>query len=341
MSLRTRTSSVPQVSRPRVPSRIPIARIPQPRENRMAATWQLAKPARIARALRTAQSRNSGGWFVAGASGDVGRTQSVTRTIAGREVVFWRSSVGALVAGPGACPHLGALLDKCPVVDGTMYCRWHGFALTQGGDQTWSPYRAYDDGVLIWVGLPTDGEVATDLPALAARPPLLESVSAVIAKPGICEPQDVIANRLDPWHGSWFHPYAFSHLVVDDDASSDQALVVDVTFRLSRTWGVPVRAEFTSPDSRTIVMHITEGEGRGSVVETHATPLGLGPDDRPRTMVTEATIAYSDRTGFQVARWLSPLVRPGIRHTARKLWVDDLAYAERRYELRQRGEFPG
>jgi hypothetical protein len=58
-------------------------------------------------------------------------------------------------------------------------------------------------------------------------------------------------------------------------------------------------------------------------------------------MVTEATIAYSDRPGFQVARWLSPLVRPGIRHTARMLWVDDLAYAERRYELRQRGEFPG
>ena len=341
MSLRTRTSPLPQVPRPRVRSRIPIARVPQPRENRMAATWRLAKPARIAAALRTAQSRNSGGWFVAGASSDVGRKESVTRTIAGREVVFWRNSGGNLVAGPGACPHLGALLDKCPVVDGTMYCRWHGYALTQGGDPTWSPYRAYDDGVLIWVGLPTDGEAATDRPALPARPPLLESVSAVIAKPGICEPQDVIANRLDPWHGSWFHPYAFSHLVVDDDASDDQVLVVNVTFRLSRTWGVPVRAEFTCPDSRTIVMHITEGEGAGSVVETHATPLGLGGDGRPRTMVTEATIAYSDRPGFQVARLLTPLVRPGIRHTARKLWVDVLAYAERRYELRQRGEFPG
>jgi hypothetical protein len=107
-----------------------------------------------------------------------------------------------------------------------------------------------------------------------------------------------------------------------------------------RTWGVPVRAEFTCPDSRTIVVHITEGEGMGSVVETHATPLGLRPDGRRRTMVTEATIAYSDRPGFPVARWLSRLLRPGIRHTARKLWVDDLAYAERRYKLRQRGEFP-
>ena len=73
-------------------------------------------------------------------------------------------------------------------------------------------------------------------------------------------PEDVIANRLDPWHGSWFHQYTFSHIVVDDDASNDHLLVVDVTFRLTRTWGVPVRAEFSCPDSRTIVMHITEGE---------------------------------------------------------------------------------
>ena len=86
---------------------------------------------------------------------------------------------------------------------------------------TWSPYRAYDDGVLIWVGLPTAGETPTERPTLPPRPPLTESVTAVIADPGVCEPQDVIANRLDPWHGSWFHPYAFSHLVVDDEASDE------------------------------------------------------------------------------------------------------------------------
>jgi nitrite reductase/ring-hydroxylating ferredoxin subunit len=145
MSLRTPTSPPRQVSRPGVRSRIPIARIPQPRESRMATTWRLAKLARIAADLRTAQSRNSGGWFVAGDSGDIGRKESVARTIAGREVLFWRNSAGELVAGPGACPHLGALLDKCPVMDGTMYCRWHGFALTETGDQTWRPYGAYCD----------------------------------------------------------------------------------------------------------------------------------------------------------------------------------------------------
>jgi Rieske [2Fe-2S] domain len=112
MSLRTPTSSLPRLSRANVRSRIPISRVPQPRENRMATTWRLAKSARIAAALRVAQSRNSGGWFVAGSSVDVGRKESLTRTIAGREVVFYRKSAGGLVAGPGACPHLGALLEN-------------------------------------------------------------------------------------------------------------------------------------------------------------------------------------------------------------------------------------
>jgi hypothetical protein len=71
MSLRTRTSSLPQVSKPNVRSRIPLSRVPQPRENRMPTTWRLAKPARIAAALQMAQSRDSGGWFVAGSSVDV------------------------------------------------------------------------------------------------------------------------------------------------------------------------------------------------------------------------------------------------------------------------------
>lgn len=341
MSLRTRTSALPVPIREQIRARIPISRVPQPREDRMTATWRLAKPGRIAGALKVSQEQNSGGWFVAGQSSDVGRKESVTRTIAGREIVLWRNADGELVAGPGACPHLGALLDRCPVMDGTMYCRWHGLAFTEQGDRTWSPFRAYDDGVLLWVGLPTEGEIPTDGPSLPPRPPMVGSVAAVITQIGICEPQDVIANRLDPWHGSWFHPYAFSHLVVDDEASDHHTLVVDVTFRLSRTWGVPVKAEFSCPDTRTIVMRIVEGEGTGSIVETHATPLGVDDEGRPMTMITEATIAYSDRPGFQVARWLSPVLKPSIRRTARQLWIDDLDYAERRYDLRQRGEFPG
>ena len=63
---------------------------------------------------------------------------------------------------------------------------------------------------------------------------------------------------------------------------------------------MPVIAEFTVPEPRTVVMHIVEGQGVGSVVETHATPLGASvPTAGPTTAVIEAVIAQSDRTGFQ------------------------------------------
>jgi hypothetical protein len=58
-------------------------------------------------------------------------------------------------------------------------------------------------------------------------------------------------------------------------------------------------------------------------------------------MVTDATVPESHRPEFAVARWMSPPPRPGIRRTARKLGVDDLAYALRRYGLKKRCDFPG
>ena len=76
-------------------------------------------------------------------------------------------------------------------------------------------------------------------------------------------------------------------------------------------------------------MTIVDGEGTGSVVETHATPIAAG-----RTAVIEATLATSERPGFghalKLARWL----RPAINARAARLWVEDIAYAERRYQLR-------
>jgi len=153
----------------------------------------------------------------------------------------------------------------------------------------------------------------------------------------------VVANRLDPWHGSWFHPYSFANLRVlsapppdcaEDRAESDDRFVVEVAYRVAGSLGVPVIAEFRCPEPRTVLMTIVEGEGAGSVVETHATPLGTGPDGAPRTAVIEATLAYSARPGFAVARAAAPVLRPLIRRAAARLWRDDLAYAERRYALR-------
>ncbi len=321
--------------------RVPVRRLPAERRNRLEGTWRQARPDRIRASFEESQRKDPGGWYVVGESRSLGRNRSLVRTVSGREVALWRGQDGRLLAGPGSCPHLGALLDDCEVMGGRMYCRWHGLSLGADGQAGWSPFPAHDDGVLSWVRLPAPGEVPTGRPTLTARPPAAESIAAVISVRGVCEPADIVANRLDPWHGTWYHPYAFSHLAVDDSATDEHRLTVDVTFRLSRSWGVPVRAEFACPDARTIVMTIIEGEGAGSVVETHATPIGADFRGRPLTVMTEATIAHSGRAGFALARRAARLVRPTVAATASKLWVDDLAYAERRWQLRSRGECYG
>ncbi|WP_010468097.1 DUF5914 domain-containing protein [Streptomyces somaliensis] len=312
--------------------------------DRQPPTWREARPALIADALRRASARPSGNWFVVGASRDVAAGRPYGRTVAGTEVVLWRARDGALRAGPGACPHLGAPLRDSRVVCGTLRCHWHGLALDGGPFAGWEPFPAYDDGVLVWVRLDAaGGEEPLERPAVPERPEPGGAVDAVFTAVGRCEPQDVVANRLDPWHGSWFHPYSFVGLRVlgEPDGGARDAFAVEVAFRVAGRLVVPVRAEFTAPGPRTVVMRITEGEGAGSVVETHATPLTAPGSPRPTTAVVEAVVAASDRRGFAMARAAAPLLRPLMRRAAGRLWRDDLAYAERRRELRADGRFPG
>ncbi|MFE0029338.1 DUF5914 domain-containing protein [[Kitasatospora] papulosa] len=316
-----------------------------PRWDRQAPTWREAKPAVIAEALKRSAARPSGNWYVVGASRELeARDRPYGRTIAGTEVVLWRTGDGEMRAGPGECPHLGAPLREGRVACGTLLCRWHGLGLDGGPFAGWEPYPLHDDGVLVWVRLDrAGGETPLDRPVVPARPLPGAAVDAVYTAVGRCEPEDVVANRLDPWHGSWFHPYAFVGLRVagtPEDGEED-AFAVDVSFKVAGRLVVPVRAEFTAPGPRTVVMHITDGEGTGSVVETHATPLTAPGAAEPRTAVVEAVVAASDRRGFALARAVAPVLRPLMRRTAGRLWRDDLAYAERRWSLRSTGRFPG
>ncbi|MFC9931801.1 DUF5914 domain-containing protein [Streptomyces sp. NPDC127190] len=326
------------------PRRIPLSlrRSPVPWD-RQRPTWREAKPALIAQALKRAEARASGNWYVVGASAAVRRDRPLARTVAGEEVVVWPTADGRLVGGPGMCPHLGAPLRDSPVRCGALVCQWHGLALDGRPYAGWTPLPVHDDGVLVWVRLDAaGGETPTDSPVVPPRPERERALTAVYTGTGVCEPEDVLANRLDPWHGAWFHPYSFVDLtVVGTPEDGDDALTVDVSFKVAGRLVVPVRAVFTAPGPRTVVMRITRGEGEGSVVETHATPLGADEHGRPRTAVVEAVLAASDRRGFVVARRAAPLLRPLMRAASGRLWRDDLAYAERRWELRSTGRFPG
>lgn len=369
MAPRLRTS---EAIRAELRDRIPLRYLPEPRRETMEPTWRAARPGRIATALDRALARPAGGWYVVGASHELGVGQSVARVVAGREVTLWRDAGGAPHAGPGACPHLGALLDRCEVTSDRVVCPWHGLALGEDTGSWWPTHAAYDDGHLLWVRLTgtggprphaepqeqdqhaepqerdqhgepheqdQQGEQPTERPVVPARPGTdgTPTIGAVVAVRGRCEPRDILANRLDPWHGAWYHPYAFSHLRVDEAASDDDVLVLDVAYRVAGPLAVPVRAEFRCPDRRTIVMTIVEGEGAGSVVETHATPLTPPGSPAPVTVMSELTLAGSPRRGFAVTAGIAPLtrlIRAGMRASAGRLWVDDIAYAQRRYETR-------
>lgn len=322
----------------RVPKDSPLQIIPKVDWARQTPTYQQAEPAVIDAALRRALRRPSGNWYVFGASTDVRSDRPFGSMVAGVELVAWRDDRKALHVGPGSCPHLGADLSTGKVDCGGLVCPWHGLRLDGGREFGWKPLPAYDDGVLVWVRLDRiGGEEPTDAPVLPLRPGV-PHLAAVARLEGACEPRDIIANRLDPWHGAWFHPYSFTRLevlsapAVDADEDSDRFQVA-VTFKMGRL-GVPVIAEFTAPEPRTIVMHIVDGEGAGSVVETHATPIGKGSGGQPRTAVVEAVIATSDRAGFRRSLRVAPLIQPLMRIGAGRLWRDDLVYAERRYALR-------
>ena len=299
----------------------PPTRRPPPEAHRQP-DWRQADPRWIRQALHRALQLPSGGWQVVDAVRAIG-DRPCRYWIDGRELVAWRGTEGPLVA-PNACPHLGASLADGALRDGCVVCPWHGLVLGPRGHGGWRTLPSHDDGVLLWVRL--DGaEPASPLPYLCTRPD--RYLDAVIRMQARCEPEDVIANRLDPWHGIHYHPHSFGSLRVIEQRQD--SITVRVLFRATRRMGVEVDARFHCPEPRTIVMTIVDGEGAGSVVETHATRVRPGI-----CAITEATLACSDRVGFRLALRAAGLVRRRMRASARRLWVEDAAYAERRYALR-------
>jgi isorenieratene synthase len=289
------------------------------------AAWQQADPGWIRDALRMSQALPSGGWYVLDAS-DAFEAAPRRVDVAGRALVVWRAG-DQLLAAPNACPHMGAPLEDARVYRGRLVCPWHGLSLGVAGHGEWRPFETFDDGVLSWVRLPHAGEVPTEAPYLTLRP--RHALTSVLHVDVACDAPDVIANRLDPWHGTYLHPHAFARLRVVEQLPDE--VTVRVAYRVLGPLAVEVDARFHCPDPRTIAMTIVRGDGAGSVVETHATPIGAG-----RTRVTEAVFATSDRAGFAFALRASWLLTPLLRRRSARLWREDAAYAERVCQLRHK-----
>ena len=300
--------------------------LPELPPERERPDWVHADPRFIAEATDRAMAREGGGWCVLDASDRIGETPRKLR-VAGRDLVVFRTEHG-VVAAPNACPHMGAELHQGRVEDGRVVCPWHGLALGAEGRGAWQCSPTHDDGVLVWIRA-IMSESPTEAPVVSPRPE--QFVSGVVRMDARCEAEDIVANRLDPWHGTHYHPHSFASLRVTD--KDPDRLTLRVGYRAIGPLVVEVDCTFHAPTRRSIVMTITGGDGAGSVVETHATPV-----DEGRCAVVEATIASSDRKGFRWAQRMAPLLRPFIERRAARLWVEDVAYAERRYALRSDGE---
>lgn len=324
---------------------------------KVVSDWKQANPVAIERALQHALAKPSGGWFVLNAtrtlqkptrkplrSGMVHREKTLRKYVVdGVELVAWANErTSEVTVAPALCPHMGAHLGDGHIdVANCLVCPWHGLALPAAGaprvpgQGRWEPWRTHDDGLLLWVQPDPTAPGATDAPMLTKRPD--SHFTGVIRREAVCEPRDIIANRLDPWHGVHFHPYAFASLEVL--SITDEALDLRVGYRVTPRHIMVVEARFDCPDPRTIVMTITGGEGVGSVVETHATPMhrsvnAAGISMLPRTAIVEATLATSDRPGFIQALKGAAVARPMIEVLAGRLWKDDAKYAERIYKIR-------
>lgn len=306
------------------------------RNARPGADWVEANPKKIERALARACKRPTGGWYVLGGRrrlfSELG-SGATTRRVLGKEYVLWLHK-GDILAAPNACPHMGARLDGYRVKEGRLRCPWHGLELGREGRGGWQCAPVHDDGVLVWLRLEEQGQAQTGAPVLSPRPDrYLDGVIELVAE---CEPRDILANRLDPWHGVHLHPYGFAELEVTNAGlgGDEDRMLLRVAKRVFGPLCVEVDISFHAETSRSIVMTIVDGEGKGSVVETHATPLG-DVDGKPRCLIVEATLAASDRPGFAYAEKISAIFRPLIRRSAMALWRDDLPYAERLFELRR------
>ena len=168
--------------------------------------------------------------------------------VAGVDVVAGRDQQHRLCVGPPGCPHLGADLATGTVHGGRLICRWHGLALAAAPGSS-AGARCPATTTARWSGCGSTkwaGRHPPEAPAIPARP-TGDTLAAVARLVGVCEPTDIVANRLDPWHGAWLHPYSFTRLeVLTTPTEHADHFLVAVTFRIGRL-GIPVIAKFTCP----------------------------------------------------------------------------------------------
>jgi len=158
------------------------------------------------------------GWYAVGFSNEVRPGQVVTRKLAGKEIVLFRTERGAIAGVDPVCPHLGAHLGVGGTVEGeTLRCPFHAFRFGVDGmcvatgygtkapkvsAKTWSVVERHGV-ILAWSG-PSGAAPCFEIPELDMTEFADQDVHTYRLRG---HPQDTTENSVDTGHLSVVHGY--------------------------------------------------------------------------------------------------------------------------------------
>jgi nitrite reductase/ring-hydroxylating ferredoxin subunit len=279
--------------------------------------------------------QHAGHWYVVAFSQALLPGKTLVKTIADQEVVLWRTSddEGSVQAASAVCPHWGGPLGEGAVDhNGTLTCPWHGWQFRSGycldRPRLKLPrYLAHDDGILLWIRLPWDIEEITT-PPLQSRP-----AGSVAFWFDIAIESDVYhvqENYLDFLHPAEYHTTVFNHC--EYLGKEGEVNLVELGYKLPFGKSLMTRTRVWAPTPFQVRNEVYEGLGKGTVIESHISPLSA-----ERSIIHE--IYHVPAATTPGRGW--PLMRYFMRRSARRIREEDSLFSARRFRLRQLGFVDG
>jgi nitrite reductase/ring-hydroxylating ferredoxin subunit len=178
-------------------------------------------------AVRRTLAPYPSGWYVLAFASQLKRGTVLTRSLAGRDLILFRTASGRVCAMDAYCPHLGAHLGRGGRVEGeVLRCPFHGFRFDGGGRCVATGYgskppptavaRTYEVrevNTMLCVYHDADGRPPTwEIPAVEARgwsAPVYRRFELAT------HPQETTENSVDLGHFSWVHGYRSVQMLRD------------------------------------------------------------------------------------------------------------------------------
>lgn len=199
------------------------------------------------------------GWFAVATSDEVRPQTVLTRRLAGREVVVYRTRSGRLRAIEPYCPHLGAHLGHGGTVEGEeIVCPFHRFRFDAQGTCVATGYgtpppkarltpwecRELDDMIFVWhhsLGEAPSWEIEPLPPAGFAKPycglHLLRD-----------HPQEVVENIVD--YGHFYPIHGYAHEAIEPPTFEGERLHTVTRLRSERS---RLKVASTTPASKVLI----------------------------------------------------------------------------------------